>query len=219
MRRELNNFIIESDIKIDYFDDIVNHVLENEKRIFEFFELDNLPDKITIRIMSYDGFMEYAKEKNHKILGYERGFSDYSMTIKLLNIDDQKKYTTHKNANLDEFKGTLLHEIIHKCQLLVKKFPRECIWFSEGLATNLSNQFQYSICSLNECDFNELVNNFNPSIMKLKYPYAYTIVNYILNNYSKEEINRFIKDPNYLMEKANILFEEAKEWTKNIIKK
>ena len=35
MKVELDNFIIESDIELDYFDDIVRHIVENEKRIFD----------------------------------------------------------------------------------------------------------------------------------------------------------------------------------------
>lgn len=45
MIKELDNFIIESDIKLDYFDKVVNHIIENEKRILDFFKLDKLPNK------------------------------------------------------------------------------------------------------------------------------------------------------------------------------
>lgn len=45
MIKELDNFIIESDIKLDYFDEVVNHIIENEKRILDFFKLDKLPNK------------------------------------------------------------------------------------------------------------------------------------------------------------------------------
>ena len=33
MKKELNNYIISSDKDIDYFDDIVNYINSNEKRI------------------------------------------------------------------------------------------------------------------------------------------------------------------------------------------
>ena len=33
MKKELKNFIIESDIQLDYFEKVVEHIAENEKRI------------------------------------------------------------------------------------------------------------------------------------------------------------------------------------------
>ena len=38
MRVEIKNFIIESDTELDYFNDIVNTVIENEKRILNFLD-------------------------------------------------------------------------------------------------------------------------------------------------------------------------------------
>lgn len=33
MKKELENFIIESDIQLDYFEEVVKHIVENERRI------------------------------------------------------------------------------------------------------------------------------------------------------------------------------------------
>ena len=46
MKKELQNFIIESDVPLNYFDEVVNYIIENEKRILEFFKLDKLPHKV-----------------------------------------------------------------------------------------------------------------------------------------------------------------------------
>ena len=37
MKKELENFIIESDIQLDYFEEVVKHIIENERRILNFF--------------------------------------------------------------------------------------------------------------------------------------------------------------------------------------
>ena len=37
MKKELENFIIESDIQLDYFEEVVENIAENEKRILDFF--------------------------------------------------------------------------------------------------------------------------------------------------------------------------------------
>ncbi len=218
MRKELENFIIESDIYIDYFDEIINHIVENEKRILYFFKLEKLPEKVTIKILSYEPFKEFVVSKYGAILDYVSGDSDSkSRTVRILNVKDQIKYTKHKDASVDKIKATTLHEIVHQCHRVYHCEYRQIRWFAEGLATNLSNQ-DYELISLEECDINTLKNDF--SHYEKSYKYAHTIVNYILNNYSDEEITKLYKNPNYLRERAERIFEEAKIWVnEQLIKK
>ena len=63
MKKELENFIIESDIQLDYFNDIVDHIANNERRILDFFKLEKLPNKVKILILSYEPFKEYIVSK------------------------------------------------------------------------------------------------------------------------------------------------------------
>lgn len=216
MKKELDNFIIESDIQLDYFDDVVMAIIENEKRILDFFKLEKLPNRVKILILSYKPFKEFIVSKYGEILSYVSGDSDSATnTIRILNIDDQIKYTTHKDADIKRIKDTALHEIVHQCHHVYHTDYRQTTWFAEGLATNISNQ-NYKIQDLNECDFDKLKNDFRH--YKGSYRYAYTIVNYILNNYSDEEIEELYKNPEYLREKANIIFEGAKIWTNSKLK-
>lgn len=216
MKKELDNFIIESDIDLDYFDEIVNYIIENENRLLNFFKLDKLPHKVNILILSYAPFKDFIISKYGEILSYICGDSNSSThTIRILNVDDQIKYTTHKDADVERIKDTVLHEIVHQCHHVYHTDYtgyRQTTWFSEGLATNISNQ-KYEIQDLNQCDFDKLKTDFRH--YKGSYKYAYTIVNYILNNYSDEEIEKLYKNPDYVREKANIIFEEAKIWANN----
>lgn len=218
MKKELDNFIIESDIYIDYFDEIINHIVENEKRILYFFKLEKLPEKVTIKILSYEPFKEFVVSKYGEILEYVSGDSDSkSRTVRILNVKDQIKYTKHKDASVDKIKATTLHEIVHQCHRVYHNDYRGTTWFSEGLATNLSNQ-DYELKNLNECDFDKLRTDFRH--YKGSYGFSYTLVNFILNNYSDEEITKLYKNPNYLRERAERIFEEAKIWVnKQLIKK
>lgn len=214
MKKELDNFIIECDIELDYFDEIVDYIVENEKRILKFFKIDKLPHKVTILILSYEPFKEFIVSKYGEILSYVCGDSNSSTnTIRILNVDDQIKYTTHKDADVKKLEGTVLHEIIHQCYHVYhtdyKQNYRQTTWFSEGLATNLSNQ-NYDIQDLNECEFDMLKNDFRH--YRGSYRFAYTIVKYVLNNYPDEEIEKLYKNPNYIREKEDIIFEEAKIW-------
>lgn len=215
MKVELDNFIIESDKQLDYFDEIVYHVKSNENKILSFFNIDKLPNKVNIKIVSYEPFKEFIISKYGEILEYVCGDSDASThTIRILNIDDQIKYTNHKNASVDQIKSTALHEIVHQCHHVFNNDFREIIWFAEGLATNISEQ-EYQLCKLDECDFDRLKKDFRHCMHN--YNYAYTIFNYILNNYSMEEITRLYSDSNYLRSRADIIFDEAKIWVNDNI--
>ena len=215
MKKELENFIIESDVQLNYFDDVVNYVIENERRILDFFKLEKLPNKVKILILSYEPFKEFIISKYGEILSYICGDSNSSThTIRILNVDDQIKYTTHKDANVERIKDTVLHEIVHQCHHVYHTDYtgyKQTTWFSEGLATNISNQ-KYEIQDLIQCDFDKLKNDFRH--YKGSYKYAYTIVNYVLNNYSGEEIEKLYKNPDYVRVNANKIFEEAKIWSK-----
>ena len=45
MHKELDNVIVESNISIDYFDEIINYIKSNEKEILNFFGLSDLKEK------------------------------------------------------------------------------------------------------------------------------------------------------------------------------
>lgn len=180
MKKELDNFIIESDIELTYFYEVVNYVVENSKRILDFFKLEKLPHKVKILVLSYEPFKDFIISKYGEILDYISGDSDSATnTIRILNIDDQIKYTTHKDADVERIKTTALHEIIHQCHHVYHTDYRQTTWFSEGLATNLSNQ-KYNIQDLNNC--------------------------------SKKKIELLYKNPDYLRESADRIFEKSKLW-------
>ena len=210
MKKILNNFTIESATTISYFDDIVNFVSKNEKDILDFFKLKKLPQKFNIIIMNYDDFKDVQIKLHGKVIDYVRGITNGSTnTIMILTIEDQLKYTTHKNATLDDTLKMILHEVVHACNSVVSKFYYQTAWLQEGLATNLANQ-NYYLMDLSECDFELLKNDFM-NYGKYNYAFAYTIVNFILNNYDKEIVYKLITDTNYLKDNDNRLFEEAKQ--------
>ena len=160
--------------------------------------------------MNYDDFKDVQIKAYGKVIDYVRGITNGSTnTIMILTIEDQLKYTTHKNATLDDTLKMILHEVVHACHSVVVKFYYQTAWLREGLATNLANQ-NYYLMDLSECDFELLKNDFM-NYGKNNYAFAYTIVNFILNNYDKEIVYKLITDTNYLKDNDNRLFEEAKQ--------
>lgn len=214
MYQELNNFVVTSEIKLEYFADIVNHLKENERPILDFFGLSKLSKKYQIKILEYPAFRAFIVKKYGLIQDYVRGDTDVkSNTIVILTLEDQLKYTNHKDTNLEEMLEMIMHEFIHACNNEVSKITRENIWLREGLATNLAHQ-DYEIVDLRTCDFARLKKNFN-GYGHGSYGFTYTIVNYILNNYSKPEINRLLMDNDYLVNRADDIFMEATTWVLN----
>ena len=213
---ELDNFIIKSEEDLPYFDDIVNHVQNVEVEIMEFFGLKELNPKETFEIMRYEPFKNYylnskgCKEIPYYVRGYT-GIRNGLHYIKVLDIDDQIKYTSHKDSSLEDTLLMISHEIVHACDIVNPgEFFYKTKWFREGLATNLSHQ-KYECVDLSKCNFDKLVNNWNEYS---EYKYAYTIVNYILNNYSHEEVMRMDKNTEYLLSICDEIFENAKEANK-----
>lgn len=214
MKKELDNFIIESDMNLDYFNEIIDYILENEKDILNFFSLKELPEKCNIIILSYKKFKDYIIKNYGKIYDYIRGTTDgRTKTIRILNIEDQRRHTIHKNSTVHNTAKMIIHEIVHICNDYVNDDYEQTIWFREGLATNLSNQ-NYDLVKLDNCDFELLKNDFI-GFGKGNYSYSYTIVYYIINNYEKDEIQRLILNSRYLKDNSNRIFEEAKRFILN----
>ena len=59
MHKELDNVIVESNISIDYFDEIINYIKNNEKEILNFFSLSGLKEKYQVKILDYKSFKEF----------------------------------------------------------------------------------------------------------------------------------------------------------------
>jgi hypothetical protein len=206
--RELDNFIIKCDKNVEYFNEVVDSINIKEKEILSFFNLNELTPRISIIFMNYESFKTYIVNKYGSVKPYIRADADHeTKTIRVLDIDDQIKYTTHKDANISDLIKLIIHEFVHMCHDQICSDYNQTIWFYEGLATNLSNQ-NYSLINLNNCDFDKLKNNFGE--VKNNYCYAYTIVNFILNNFKKEEIVRLYSDADYLRKRSNDIFLEAK---------
>lgn len=114
IKQETNNFIIKSENNLEYLEDVLNFIQDNENKILNFFELKELNNKYTIRIIKYESFKNYIINKYGELKKYVIGDTDFeSKTITILDVEDQKKYTTHKDSTLEETLKMILHEIVH----------------------------------------------------------------------------------------------------------
>jgi len=208
MKIELNNFIIECDKNICYMENIISTLENNIYDILNFFELDKLSKKKNVII-----FSNREKYKEH-MLQFVPEFKEwmcadtYDGNINLLEISEARKAKEHKDMTLDKFIKSILHEFVHSCQQELKFNSEGTAWYREALATNLSGQ-DYIPISLSNCDFNKFKKDFYNT--KNCYSYSFTIGKFMLENYSKDKLLEYIKNPNLLKKDEDSIFELAKQ--------
>lgn len=210
---ERHNFIIEYDNKIEYIKEVIEYLESEMKKILYFFELNKLSTKK--KIIFYDDLELYKK---HIEQYFE--YKDYMCAdtndgnINILTLEAAHKTKTYSNITIEKLKHTILHEFVHICQQEKEKthIDEDIIWFWEALATNLGNPEEYKVIEINAN--NEDIINFNCS--SSNYPIAFTIGKYMLENYSHEEIIKYIEYPFELEKDSNEILNSARNWSKKI---
>lgn len=212
MKYENGNFIIyynEDDKNIN----VIIELLENKtKDIFDYFEVKKLSEKIIIKIYySIDDFKKYLVpylELDGDEYKDWMCASTHDGNINLLDIESCRNTEEHQDMDIDYFLTVVLHELVHKCNMVVKGGPLdENHWFYEALATNLSKDYfdlKYiteELSILNK-DFNNIDFNYNK---------AFTIGQYLLHKYSRKEILEFCKDETLL---NDISIDDVNEYVK-----
>ena len=207
---EKNNFIIEYDESLEYIPKTVDYLETKMNDIMSFFELYSFNSKI--KIIVYNDLELYKKhiEKFFKYHDYMCADTNDG-NINLLSLDAAHQTNSHTNMTLDEFKKIVLHEFVHICQQEkeIEHINDDVIWFWEGLATNLGNPDNYEVIQFNAT--NKDINDFNCNANN--YPIAYTIGNYMLENYSHEEILEYVKYPKKLLNDSENILIAAREWS------
>lgn len=210
---ETNNLIFEDYTDIPYLKDIVSYVDEHEQEVLEVFRIPRLSSKWKVIIIPFEDF-------KNLMIKYYGGYEDYmaghansnERIIRCLNVEDQIKYTKHKEANLEKLQKQIVHEFVHACYSEVVVRGSRIHWFNEGLATYLSHQDR-EFKDISNVDFNLLLNDFN-AMHGAGYTPAYLIEKYIFENYPSEEIYKMIIDPYYLISKTKDIINESVEWIK-----
>ena len=207
---EKTNFIIEYDENLEYIPETVNYLETKMNDIMSFFELYSFNSKI--KIIVYNDLELYKKHIEQFFEYHDYMCADTNDgNINLLSLDAAHQTKEHANMTLDKFEKIVLHEFVHICQQEkeIEHIDDDIIWFWEGLATNLGNPDNYEVIQIN--DTNEDINEFNCSADN--YPIAFTIGNYMLENYLHEEIIEYVKYPSKLLDDSEKILNDAREWS------
>ena len=181
-------------------------------KVMDFFKLKEINKKVNIRI--WDNITDF-REECEKLSGYELPFwavgmarnekdEEYSYIDKL-SLVEQKKIDYHKDATLDDFIKSIVHEFVHVChtQFCDYNYPEEP-WVSEGIATYLANQYpnsEYTV-SINE------VFGYD----EVPYQNYRCLYNYIFENYSYDDIMKLLNSDLKIIDdiRDNVMSNEKK---------
>lgn len=205
------NFIVEYDETLNYIPEVVNYLEIKMNDIMNFFELKKLSHQV--KIIIYNNLESYKKHIE-KFTTYR----DYMCAdtndgnINLLSLEEAHKTKNHARMTLNELKSTILHEFVHICQqeTEVEHINQEVVWFWEALATNLGNPELFHKIEVIATD--EELSKF--SSLSRNYLTAFTIGNYILENYSHEQVLEYIRFPRKLTIDSSKILKEVREWSK-----
>lgn len=207
---ERENFIVVFDSKLSYVVELVEYLESKINSIMDFFEIDKLKTKR--KIVIYDSIEEYKKHIEQFFEYHDYMVADTNDgNINILSLEEAHKTKEHKDMSLDELKGTILHEFVHICQQEIEKehLDQDIVWFWEALATNIGNPEAFSRVIIKATD--EEITDFNS--MNQNYPIAFTIGNYLLENYSHEEILNYVKYPSSLIIDSKKILNQARDWS------
>ena len=207
---ESDNFIVDYDESVSYMPEIVLYLETKTNEIMSFFDLENLKTKKRIVI-----YTDLEKYKEHIEMYYP--YRDYMRAdtndgnINLLSVEEAHKTHEHKDMTVEDLKSTILHEFVHICQQDSEKehIDSDIVWFWEALATNLGNPENFSRVPIEAT--NDEINEFNS--LENNYSIAFTIGNYLLENFSHKEILDYVKYPSKLLNDSEKILNDVREWS------
>lgn len=207
---EKKNYIIDYDENLSYIPEVIDFLESKSDDIMSFFELDSLKRKR--KIVIYSDIEQYKKhiEKNHEYKDYMCADTNDG-NINILSLEEAHKTKTHANMTVDDMKSTIVHEFVHICQqdCEQERYERSIAWFWEALATNLGNPEKFSRIEIKAS--NEEINNFIN--LRSNYSTAFTIGNYLIDNYSHGEILEYVRKPSKLKLDTDKILDGAREWS------
>ena len=190
---------------------IANKLKDKYLDIMHFFNLERLERKVFIKL--WDNLNEYRnffnermKEYNKKVPEWEvgRSISNFEeCRIDLLNLEETKKCRGHQNDTIDSLIKVCIHEFVHTCHYTYNGNEDSMTWFSEALATNLSNQYEnlYFNCSLND-----ILDG------KANYINYYSMGKYLIDNCDKNYILELAKNKELLEKDTADIYDQVSNY-------
>lgn len=183
-------------------------LLENMRRIMEFFQLKKLENKVSLLIYSKtDAYIVHVKNCGQTY--YEWMIADtFDGRIHILSPEMCRQSPAHTGMDRGEYIRLIVHEFVHICQQQVEPNCYGCIWFWEALATNLAGQAMAPVEI--HCSREELM--FHYQELPTAYAISYQLGKYMLDHLPYEQICQYIRKPAALWEDTEKILEQAKRF-------
>ena len=191
----------------EYIDFLISEIQDKYLGIMDFFDISKLNHIVTIKIWNnLEKYRDYFSKMNKSIPNWEVARATINKNearIDLMCLKERMKCEGHQNDKLDNLLKVIVHEFVHICHMTFNDYNATMIWFGEGLATNLSNQFKRMEinCSLEDIIYGNA-----------KYINYYSMVKYLLDNYSKEYILMLSKNKKLLENITNDIYYKTIEY-------
>ena len=167
----------------------------------DFFDINKLDHIVTIKIWNnLEKYRDYFSKMNKIIPDWEVARATINKNeycIDLMSLKERIKCKGHENDNLENLLKVIIHEFVHMCHITFNDYNATMIWFGEGLATNLSNQFKKMEIN---CPLDDVIQG------KAKYINYYSMVKYLLDSFGKDYILMLSKNKKLLENITNDIY-------------
>lgn len=199
-----------------YIESVIKKFFNQVPDIMEFFNISKFNNKIKIKF--WDNLDEYRSYFNKKFKKYGKKVEDWEVArtiynpseIHLLSFSERVKFKGHKNDEIGSISNLLTHEFVHTCHFKYNNHHSSMLWFSEGLACYLSNQYNTLSPS---CSLDTIMNEEFTS-----YVNYYTMMSYLVENYDKSYILKLAKDKELLKQETPKIYNGTKKYLSNLHK-
>ena len=196
---------------LTYIDSFVDELNRVSEEIVNFLNIKDFGDKVNVVLNDklenfWQKYIEtgYPLEEDGTVPKWTCGFADGNK-VETLCLSEYRKTKSHENASIVDLLHLILHEFTHACHNKVMVDQNKYyVWFSEGLATTISHQYDNS-----DLIFNATIDQIKDGMVD--YRNYHTMFKYVLETYGKEYVLKLIKDYDLLVRHTPILFNEVKQ--------
>ena len=205
MIKELKYITLEyTEDDLEYIDYITEEIETISEEIVSFLDGLKLDKKVQVKLFNdLDQFKEACKivQQKDEIPDWQCGLT-FGDGIYTLSLKELKKTKSPNNKTVDDLAHLILHEFTHACYYNYIDFNKKCMWFSEGIACNLSHQWNNSKYIFNATEEQVLNGNVNYGNYSIMFAHA-------LDKYGRDYILNLIKNPDLFEEETHKIYTEV----------
>lgn len=189
---ESKRFRINYEIYEDYLNNLIIGLENSIDKVFNFFGIEDLNQKIIINIISSKSKFDEIFYNAHYFKPQLEGVGFYRNNEITYLTYSEFKNANHQQDTYEDYLNILIHECVHFIHAVCNnnRLSLKCI--NEGLALFLGKQYTGIDYSKFNCNLDDLINEEN-----IDYYNFYLIFNFIYENYDKKTLFKFINNKEY----------------------